>query len=385
MRFVLIFGLVLSLTPVFSACDDDDTEHNGSVCGNGIIEEGEVCDGTQLDSATCNDLLPNTGGTVLCNDTCQFDTTDCVACSCGDGIRCGDEECDTESFGEETCETRGDFTGGELSCSADCTIETSSCVPDCEVLSIGNDCDTGGGSTECCPILQPSGQWDSVVCRDPEESGTGRCQPLPVDDTCGWGLTVDSSSGDICDFVLCGEGNGSTPANSPCDLGERSGWCQPSGAAMEQSGTCIESGTREHGETCIYVIPWDLTGVRGVDPDSQCLNGGCASSTGDGTGVCISYCDPTASLQGNDSCPQDWNCANWSWLEMGDLNESVPQYFRGADNGFCMPQGPGMSEVFVNGGVMCDVLTGLTTKGGAQCPDGEACFVESNSHTMGMC
>ena len=80
---------------------------------------------------------------------------------CGNGIREGSEECDGSDFGTETCGSNG-CTGGFLTCTSGCTIDTStctgcSCVPthnnekgprcsdgldnDCDLLIDGDDPD----------------------------------------------------------------------------------------------------------------------------------------------------------------------------------------------------------------------------------------------------
>lgn len=46
---------------------------------------------------------------------------------CGDGIREGSEECDGSDFGGETCGSNG-CTGGFLTCTASCTIDASTCT-----------------------------------------------------------------------------------------------------------------------------------------------------------------------------------------------------------------------------------------------------------------
>jgi hypothetical protein len=48
-----------------------------SPCGNGVIDPGESCDGTDLDGATCESLGEGTG-TLSCDPvTCTFDTSMC--------------------------------------------------------------------------------------------------------------------------------------------------------------------------------------------------------------------------------------------------------------------------------------------------------------------
>lgn len=58
---------------------------NSSICGNNILEEGEECDGHQLDGTTCASFGFNTG-TPLCNNDClSFNTSACSNQSGGSG------------------------------------------------------------------------------------------------------------------------------------------------------------------------------------------------------------------------------------------------------------------------------------------------------------
>jgi hypothetical protein len=49
----------------------------GAVCGNGIRESGETCDGTDLGASSCVSL-GFISGTLRCLATCAWDTTSCV-------------------------------------------------------------------------------------------------------------------------------------------------------------------------------------------------------------------------------------------------------------------------------------------------------------------
>lgn len=60
---------------VSSVCSDHK-------CGNGTVEGSEVCDGSNLNSNTCNTVGAFTGGTLACNANClTFNTSSCVASS----------------------------------------------------------------------------------------------------------------------------------------------------------------------------------------------------------------------------------------------------------------------------------------------------------------
>ncbi len=69
-----------------------------SVCGNGVVEGDEACDGLDTNGMTCADIDPNLLGRLRCTDTCRFDTDECVeknACvpDCADR-ECGSDGCD---------------------------------------------------------------------------------------------------------------------------------------------------------------------------------------------------------------------------------------------------------------------------------------------------
>ncbi len=53
------------------------------VCGNGVMEVGEVCDGTDLDGRDCLDQGFD-GGELVCGGDCTFDSSACT--TCGNGV-----------------------------------------------------------------------------------------------------------------------------------------------------------------------------------------------------------------------------------------------------------------------------------------------------------
>lgn len=84
-----------------------------SGCGDGILDDGEECDGAQLGGQTCGSQGFD-GGTLACLDSCTFDTSACVAC--GDGQKDPGEECDD-----------GNVDAGD-GCDGACKLEA--CDPD---------------------------------------------------------------------------------------------------------------------------------------------------------------------------------------------------------------------------------------------------------------
>ena len=54
------------------------------MCGNGITEGDEECDGLDLDDNTCEDLCdePDPPGTLACRPNCRFDFRGCRGTDC---------------------------------------------------------------------------------------------------------------------------------------------------------------------------------------------------------------------------------------------------------------------------------------------------------------
>jgi hypothetical protein len=55
-----------------------------TVCGNGIVEAGEQCDGADLNGKTCVSR-GFVGGTLLCSAACEFNTSNCITGGGGGG------------------------------------------------------------------------------------------------------------------------------------------------------------------------------------------------------------------------------------------------------------------------------------------------------------
>jgi hypothetical protein len=97
-------------------------------CGDGIAEGEEVCDGDDLAGISC-ETLDLTGGTLACNPDCaSFDTTGCRGVAvCGNGVAEGNERCDGDDLAGATCASQPDYAAGELACNTDCELDGSAC------------------------------------------------------------------------------------------------------------------------------------------------------------------------------------------------------------------------------------------------------------------
>ena len=73
-----------------------------AVCGNGIRETGEACDGSDLGGFTCT-TAGFGPGTLACTADCRLDTSQCGGPPvCGNGIVEGTEECDDGAANSDT-------------------------------------------------------------------------------------------------------------------------------------------------------------------------------------------------------------------------------------------------------------------------------------------
>ena len=125
------------------------------MCGNGVREPGEACDGADLGGFVCPE-----GGPATCRADClAVDQTGCFRC--GDGAREGDEACDLTDVGGALCD-HGDETGGVVGCTvgalADggCRLDRTTCwrcgnarLEGDEECDDGNRADGDGCSAEC--------------------------------------------------------------------------------------------------------------------------------------------------------------------------------------------------------------------------------------------
>lgn len=148
----------------------------GETCGNGAIDEGEDCDGTELGGADCAGQ-GFVDGELACNADCTFDTTACVESVCGNGMVEGKEACDGDALGDADCLSLG-YDEGTLACGDDCAFDESMCVtwacnngiiegPEvCDDIDLGGqDCVTQGfdGGTLACNAKNCR-SFDTAAC-----------------------------------------------------------------------------------------------------------------------------------------------------------------------------------------------------------------------------
>jgi len=121
-------------------CSSSYSITKGFNCGDGELSAGEQCD-TNLNNLTCSNFDSFTGGILSCS-SCIATTSQCTGGTigvCGDGNINTGEQCDGTNMSVVSCTDFG-FTGGSVSCS-NCLIDTSACVGGYvlfDLLSIGS-------------------------------------------------------------------------------------------------------------------------------------------------------------------------------------------------------------------------------------------------------
>jgi hypothetical protein len=265
------------------------------LCGNGVLEPPEVCDcgggactPAQLGDTDCTDLAAPqngnyTGGTLACNGTCDgFDEGACTWC--GDGTKNGSEMCDGNDLDGATCVDAGWLPGGggTVSCNAQCGLDDSLCTgtqcggsmtppPDGAGTCTGSWTDTGSACWQNCPFPGCDSQIDCPADRNCELE----CH---TSNSCS-GSTINCDDGHSCE-VTCSNTNAcrnatiNCPSNADCTVTCNGTWsCQNATVVCPTENYACDV-------TC-------SGGTSACDPiEIQCGGGPCSIDCSNTTWVC---------------------------------------------------------------------------------------------------
>lgn len=87
-----------------------------TLCGDGVLDSGEICDGAEFAGESCA-TQGFLAGALLCSKSCELDTSACH--DCGDGIADAGEACDGADLRDHDCQSLG-YAAGALVCLATC-------------------------------------------------------------------------------------------------------------------------------------------------------------------------------------------------------------------------------------------------------------------------
>jgi hypothetical protein len=253
------------------------------ICGNGVVDPGEQCDGLDLAGQECTDF-GYIEGALGCNDDCTVDTSGCSAC--GDGNVDVGEQCDGDDLAGETCESLG-FDQGTLLCEPECTFDTAGCgfnLPDCmgQPGEIGCEClpvdpnlffdEDGGfpdgpGSYGLASVDTNHGDNPGTYCPDSEaNTGLAICGLTMV------GQQPNNIATPVCvECALAGNGQGESSYGCPCSSDADCAASGVSGSVTgDFNGTTIKLtcwGDDDGGWSGAAAVC--LPRVNEVDPNSQ--------------------------------------------------------------------------------------------------------------------
>ena len=254
-----------------------------STCGNGIIDNGEECD-SGIGNFICEDFDGYTGGTLSCNSSCMFDLSQCTGgvtpAVCGNGIVEENETCDNGNFTGLLCTNFKGFTGGFLSCGSDCHIDTSNCnnISVCGdgELNAGEQCDVGIGNFNCTMF----------------DGHTGGI--LSCDQNCMFNLS-QCDGGSVRDC-----GNNVADGNETCDGIDLNGFnCNNFNSFNGGSLDCTDS-CDINTSACYIISCGDGNCDSPIETCSNCPSdcGQCSTGGGSGGG-------------GGGGCTPKWECTEW--------------------------------------------------------------------------
>ena len=275
------------------------------VCGNGVIEAGEVCDDG------------NTDGTDSC-------AADCTLTFCGDGIANGVEPCDGIDLGTFACTDFG-FDGGTLACSSICDIDNAGCTrnPRCGdgVVDAGEACDDSNtdstdGCTATCTVAACGDGFTQAgeECDDGNAESTDSCTATCTIAICGdnfvqageecddGNIESTDSCTSTCTIAICGDGftqpgEGCDDANFD-DSDECTTACAlPScGDGFVQAGEACDDANTDNTDGCTNTCTAAVCGDGFVQSGEACDDANTVTESCQYGELGCEVCDATCAL-----------------------------------------------------------------------------------------
>ncbi len=357
MRISIILSLISLL---FWACDDDGGTPSAGSVGGPCYGDGTCDEGLECHSDLC--VVPNGNNTNNAQSVC------------GNGLIELGEQCDGPNMAGLTCATLG-YVSGELSCTSDsCVLDTSACMhcgPDGTPCSTGNLCvsdetcqnDVCTGTVKDCSHITPPDECHMAMCNE----ATGNCDLMAANE------------GEPCDDVEdpCQIG-GACMAGMCVGLGEMDcsgldGVCVQ-GVCDPETGTCstepLGDGTPCVSEDLCQANASCQTGMCvgtvkdcTFSPLAQCNQVSCNPATGNCEGTPDSDKDGLACVDYSDPCIIDRTC------DTGACSGGTPRDCSHLDVG--CEQG------------VCETATGNCVL--EQAPPGASCDEATDSCNDGVC
>jgi len=280
------------------------------VCGDGILQVGELCDDglansdstpdacrTDCSPAGCGDGTTDTGegcddGAGNSDTTPDACRTDCSAPACGDDVTDTGEACDDGAGNSDTtpdaCRTDcsaaacgDDVIDTDETCddgAGNSDLAPDACRTDCSAAACGDDvidtgeaCDDGAGNSNIAPDACRTDCSEAVCGDDVIDSGEGCDDALLNSDL------IPDACRTICMPASCGDGVTDSPED--CDDGAANSDADPA--------TCRTACAHEYdcadadGSGVVVVTDAQIILLHAVGSQIACLPGRC-DTTGDG-------------------------------------------------------------------------------------------------------
>ncbi|MCA9697254.1 MAG: lamin tail domain-containing protein, partial [Myxococcales bacterium] len=223
-----------------AATDTTDSTEGDPVCGDGVRQGDEACDGSDLGGQSCQGLNPGfSGGTLACSDSCSFDDSGCTIDPGAPLLRLNEVTSDTVAA--------GDYANYEDVVEL---FNAGGAIADLSGAKLSDDPDFAADKTYTFPDGTTLGPGEHLVVYKDDGSGTGLL-PFGLKSDGDETLTLRGADDSMLDQVLIPAGQATV---SWCRLPDGTGdWtqCAPTfGASNSGGGDDCGNGTLDAGEEC---------------------------------------------------------------------------------------------------------------------------------------